>query len=86
MAGAAEPLAGGALAGAGLARRRRRSCGCRAKANGRWPAGRAASTPFHFGDTLDPSWANYDATYTYGRGRKGSYRAAPTANRGLGGW
>ena len=26
--------------------------------------------PFHFGDTLDPSWANYDHTYGYGAGRR----------------
>ncbi len=30
-----------------------------------------ATTPFHFGDTLDGSWARYDATaYPFGRGRK----------------
>jgi formylglycine-generating enzyme required for sulfatase activity len=32
------------------------------------------STPFHFGDTLDASWANYDGNYTYGLGREGSFR------------
>ena len=32
-----------------------------------------AATPFHFGDTLDGSWARYDATaYPFGRGRKAS--------------
>ncbi len=36
-----------------------------------------AGTPFHFGDTLDASWANYDGGYTYGRGRKGAYRQRP---------
>ena len=36
-----------------------------------------ASTPFHFGNTLDASWANYDAGYTYGPGRKGAYRQRP---------
>jgi formylglycine-generating enzyme required for sulfatase activity len=36
-----------------------------------------ASTPFHFGDTLDASWANYDGHYTYGSGRKGPYRQRP---------
>jgi formylglycine-generating enzyme required for sulfatase activity len=35
------------------------------------------STPFHFGDTLDASWANYDGNYTYGRGRKGAFRQRP---------
>jgi formylglycine-generating enzyme required for sulfatase activity len=33
-----------------------------------------AGTPFHFGDTLDACWANYDGGYTYGSGRKGAYR------------
>jgi formylglycine-generating enzyme required for sulfatase activity len=36
-----------------------------------------AGTPFHFGDTLDASWANYDGGYTYGPGRKGAYRQRP---------
>ena len=36
-----------------------------------------ASTPFHFGATLDASWANYNAGYTYGTGRKGSYIQRP---------
>ena len=36
-----------------------------------------ASTPFHFGATLDASWANYDGGYTYGLGRKGAYRQRP---------
>jgi formylglycine-generating enzyme required for sulfatase activity len=35
------------------------------------------STPFHFGDTLDACWANYNGNYTYGRGRKGAYRQRP---------
>jgi formylglycine-generating enzyme required for sulfatase activity len=33
--------------------------------------------PFHFGDTLDVNWANYDGNYTYGAGRKGLYRQRP---------
>ncbi|MFM8276984.1 MAG: formylglycine-generating enzyme family protein, partial [Cyanobium sp.] len=36
-----------------------------------------ATTPFHFGDTLDASWANYDGGYIYGAGRKGAYRQRP---------
>ncbi|MFN9635531.1 MAG: formylglycine-generating enzyme family protein [Synechococcaceae cyanobacterium] len=36
-----------------------------------------AATPFHYGDTLDASWANYDGGYTYGPGRKGAYRQRP---------
>jgi formylglycine-generating enzyme required for sulfatase activity len=35
------------------------------------------SPPFHFGATLDASWARYDATYTYGRGRRGDYKKRP---------
>jgi formylglycine-generating enzyme required for sulfatase activity len=44
-----------------------------------WEAAcRAGSgTPFHFGDTLDSTWANYDGGYTYGAGRKGAYRPRP---------
>jgi formylglycine-generating enzyme required for sulfatase activity len=37
-------------------------------------------TPFHFGDTLDPSWACYDATYIFGRGRRGSKHKQPWVN------
>jgi formylglycine-generating enzyme required for sulfatase activity len=33
-----------------------------------------ASTPFHFGDTLDANWANFDGGYVYGPGRQGVYR------------
>jgi formylglycine-generating enzyme required for sulfatase activity len=36
-----------------------------------------ATTPFHFGDTLDSSWVNYNGGYTYGPGRKGAYRQRP---------
>jgi formylglycine-generating enzyme required for sulfatase activity len=36
-----------------------------------------ASTPFHFGDTLDASWANYDGGSTFGPGRTGDYRKRP---------
>ena len=46
---------------------------------GQWEAAcrAGASTPFHFGDTLDASWANYDGGYTFGPGRKGAYRQRP---------
>ena len=36
-----------------------------------------AATPFHFGDTLDGSWALYDARHTFGRGRKGAKTKQP---------
>ncbi|MEB3266278.1 MAG: SUMF1/EgtB/PvdO family nonheme iron enzyme [Cyanobacteriota bacterium] len=42
---------------------------CRARAE---PA-----TPFHFGDTIDPAWARYDASYIYGKGRRGEYERRP---------
>jgi formylglycine-generating enzyme required for sulfatase activity len=44
-----------------------------------------AATPFHFGATLDKRWARYDATYTYGLGRRGEYaqRPAPIGFSGL---
>jgi formylglycine-generating enzyme required for sulfatase activity len=43
---------------------------------GQWEvACRAGGTkPFHFGDTLDTSWANYDGGFRYGAGREGIYR------------
>ena len=46
---------------------------------GQWEAACRAgvNTPFHYGDTLDASWANYDGGYTYGSGRKGVYRQRP---------
>ena len=46
---------------------------------GQWEAACRAGTdsPFHFGDALDASWANYDGGYTYGSGRKGGYRQRP---------
>jgi formylglycine-generating enzyme required for sulfatase activity len=34
-------------------------------------------TPFNFGATLDASWARYDASYTYGKGRRGEYDQRP---------
>jgi formylglycine-generating enzyme required for sulfatase activity len=34
-------------------------------------------TPFHFGATLDPRWARYDPSYTYGKGRRGEYLQRP---------
>jgi len=41
-------------------------------------ASRAGSaSPFHFGATLDPSWALYDASFTYGKGRRGAYEQRP---------
>jgi formylglycine-generating enzyme required for sulfatase activity len=40
---------------------------CRAGARG----------PFHFGDTLDPSWARYDPSFTYAKGRRGDYKQRP---------
>ncbi|MFM9100734.1 MAG: formylglycine-generating enzyme family protein [Cyanobium sp.] len=36
-----------------------------------------ASTPFHFGDVLDASWANYNGGSIYGPSRKGVYRQRP---------
>ena len=44
-----------------------------------WEAAcRAGSgTPFHFGDTLDATWANVDGNYTYGPGRTGAFRQRP---------
>ena len=39
------------------------------------------ATPFHFGDALDGSWAQYDATaYPFGRSRNGSKPKQPWVN------
>jgi formylglycine-generating enzyme required for sulfatase activity len=35
-----------------------------------------SATPFHFGATLDPTWANFNGNFTYGLGRKGIATAA----------
>ncbi len=35
------------------------------------------TTPFHFGETISTSQANYDGNYTYSSGRKGVYRREP---------
>jgi formylglycine-generating enzyme required for sulfatase activity len=37
-------------------------------------------TPFHFGATLDGSWARYDDSFPYGRGRKGARGKQPWTN------
>ncbi len=46
---------------------------------GQWEAGcrAGATTPFHFGDMLDASWANFDGGCIYGPGRKGRYCQRP---------
>jgi formylglycine-generating enzyme required for sulfatase activity len=36
------------------------------------------TTPFHYGETLSAEQANYNATYTYGRGRQGKSRGQTT--------
>ncbi|MBD2457683.1 SUMF1/EgtB/PvdO family nonheme iron enzyme [Nostoc sp. FACHB-87] len=36
------------------------------------------TTPFHFGETITPELANYNAEYTYGAGVKGIYRGQTT--------
>jgi len=38
-----------------------------------------SATPFHFGDTLDPSWANYYGELQYGLGRQGLDRSRPVS-------
>jgi formylglycine-generating enzyme required for sulfatase activity len=46
----------------------------------------AGTNPFHFGDTLDASWANFDGgkKYVYGLGREGSFRRYPTSTGSFG--
>ena len=36
-------------------------------------------TPFHFGDTIDATWANYNGTYAYPGGTTGAYISRPLA-------
>lgn len=36
------------------------------------------TTPFHYGDSLDATMANFDGNYPYGNGRKGEYRGKTT--------
>jgi formylglycine-generating enzyme required for sulfatase activity len=43
-----------------------------------------ADTPFHFGDTIDTSWANYKGEQSYGRGRVGIDRSRPLPIGALG--
>jgi formylglycine-generating enzyme required for sulfatase activity len=38
------------------------------------------TTPYHFGDTLDSSWARYEASYICGLGRKGAKSNQPWLN------
>ena len=37
-----------------------------------------SATPFHFGETISPELANYNANYAYGDGPKGKYRKQTT--------
>lgn len=37
----------------------------------------ASDTPFHFGATLDPSWARYNASVSFGKGRRGDFEQRP---------
>jgi formylglycine-generating enzyme required for sulfatase activity len=43
-----------------------------------------ASTPFHFGEVLDASWANFNGSYVYGLSRIGPYRKRPLPIGALG--
>jgi formylglycine-generating enzyme required for sulfatase activity len=53
---------------------------------GHWEAAcrAGASTPFHFGEVLDASWANYYGESSYGRGRVGVDRSRPLPIGALG--
>jgi len=44
-----------------------------------------SNTAFHFGDTIDAAWANYNAQYSYGRGKPGVHlnRTTPVGAYGL---
>ncbi|MEB3242703.1 MAG: SUMF1/EgtB/PvdO family nonheme iron enzyme, partial [Cyanobacteriota bacterium] len=47
-------------------------------------AGATSPSPFHFGDTLDAAWANYNASYRYSGGRVGPYIQRPSPAGGYG--
>jgi formylglycine-generating enzyme required for sulfatase activity len=36
-------------------------------------------TPFHFGDTIDSRWANYNGNHVYPLGKRGAYLGRPSA-------
>ena len=38
----------------------------------------ATTTPFYFGETINPNQANYDCNHLYGKGKKGKYRKQTT--------
>jgi len=44
-----------------------------------------SSSPFHFGATIDSTWANYDSNYIYGGGKKGRFlnKASAVGDYGL---
>jgi formylglycine-generating enzyme required for sulfatase activity len=44
-----------------------------------------SGTPFHFGATVDASWARYENSYTYGMGRRGESSQKPPAVVGFSG-
>ncbi|MFM7325435.1 MAG: formylglycine-generating enzyme family protein, partial [Nodosilinea sp.] len=47
-----------------------------------------STTPFYFGETITPELANYNGSYRYGSGPKGTYRAqtTPVGSFGVNPW